>query len=174
MRRALVCSLLVLALAGCGAGSQATISRSSNAASSASSGGDSSSSTASTEPSGGGAADCSALTKEDLGAFIVGTQLLAQVRDLDTLKGVTSGSIGSYSPESFGAILAKMTFLTGAAADGLATITAANESVKALAAGSPTQADLDAYQQQTGGVAGILKAQLAVNLGLAQACPSLG
>ena len=67
-----------------------------------------------------------------------------------------------------------MSFLTGDAADGLAQIVAANEAVKILAAGSPSQADLDAYQQQIGGVAGILKSQLAVNLGIAQACPGIG
>ena len=100
--------------------------------------------------------------------------MLAQVRDKDTLDSITGGTLGKYSPEELGAVLAKMSFLTGDAADGLAQIVAANEAVKILAAGSPSQADLDAYQQQIGGVAGILKSQLAVNLGIAQACPGIG
>jgi hypothetical protein len=172
MRRALVCSLLVLALAGCGGtGSRSTATV---PAATPSTGGDSSASTPSTEPSAGGGADCSSISKEDVADFIVGTQLLAQVRDKAGLEGITSGTIGRYTPEAYGAILAKMSFLTGAAADGLATLVAANEAVKKLASGSPTQADFDAYQQQTGGVTGLIKAQVAVNIGLAQACPSLG
>lgn len=170
MRRALVCSLLVLALAGCGAGgSTSTITP---AASTPSSGGDGSSSTP-TSGSGGGA-DCSALSKTEIADFIVGTQLISQVRDKDALEGITSGTIGKYTPESYGAILAKMSFLTGSAGEGLAKLVAANDAVKKLASGSPTQADFDAYQQQTGGIAGLIKAQVAVNLGLVQACPNLG
>ena len=170
MRRALVCSLLALVLAGCGG--TATVGGTVSPAPStpgASSPGDSSPGS-----SAGGSGDCSALTKQDLATFIVGSQVLAQVRDKDTLSAASSGVMGSYTPDTFGTLLAKLSFLTGDAAEGLAKITAANDAVKKLASGSPTQADLDAYQQQTGGVAGVLKAQLAVNLGLAKACPSLG
>lgn len=171
MRRALVCSLLVLALAGCGAGgSTSTITP---AASTPSSGGDGGSSSTPTSGSGGGA-DCSGLSKTEIADFIVGTQLIAQVRDKTALEGITSGTIGQYTPESYGAILAKMSFLTGSAGEGLAKLVAANDAVKKLASGSPTQADFDAYQQQTGGIAGLIKAQVAVNLGLVQACPNLG
>ena len=167
MRRVLVCSLLVLALAGCGSTAMRTTSPSTPAA-----GTPADSSPAGSEPAGTGS--CAALTKQDLAAFIVGTQLLAQVRDKATLEGITSGTVGSYSPDQLAAILAKMSFLTGDAADGLAAITSANDAVKGLAAGSPSQAALDAYQQKIGGVAGLLKAQLAVNLGLVRACPNLG
>lgn len=173
MRRVLVCTALALVLAGCGGtGSIVKEGSSASGGSSGTSATPADSGTSTSSPDGG--AGCGTLTKQDLATFIVGTQLLAQVRDTDTLDSITGGTIGKYSPEELGAVLAKMSFLTGDAADGLAKIVAANDAVKALAAGSPSQADLDAYQQQIGGVAGILKAQLAVNLGIAQACPGIG
>lgn len=173
MRRVLVCTALALVLAGCGGtGSIVREGSSSPGGSTGTSATPADSGTSTPSPDGG--AGCGTLTKQDLATFIVGTQLLAQVRDKATLEGITSGTIGSYSPDQLAAILAKMSFLTGDAADGLAAITSANDAVKGLAAGSPSQADLDAYQQKIGGVAGLLKAQLAVNLGLVKACPNLG
>lgn len=175
MRRVLVSTLVVLALAGCGGSGSITRADTGtstpSSATTAASTPDGTSTSSTPEPGGSG---CDAITKDDLAAFIVGTQLLAQIRDKETLDSITGGGIGKYSPEEFGAVLAKMSFLTGDAADGLATISAANDTVKKLAAGGATQADFDAYQKQIGGVGGILKAQLAVNLGLAKSCPSLG
>jgi hypothetical protein len=154
MRRVLVCSLLALALAGCGGGSTTSSGPTSGTPSTAASTPGDASSTPSTGPSGG--AGCEALTKDDLAAFIVGSQLLAQVRDKQTLDSMISSGVGGYSPESFGAILAKMSFLTGDAGDGVAKLTQANDAVKALAAGSGAQADFYAYQKQSGGIAGVL------------------
>ncbi len=173
MRRVLVCTALALVLAGCGGtGSIVREGSSSPGGSTGTSATPADSGTSTPSPDGG--AGCGPLPKQDLATVIVGMQLLAQVRDKDTLDSITGGTLGKYSPEELGAVLAKMSFLTGDAADGLAQIVAANEAVKILAAGSPSQADLDAYQQQIGGVAGILKSQLAVNLGIAQACPGIG
>ena len=51
----------------------------------------------------------------------------------------------------------------------------ANDSAKALLdSASVTQAQLDAYQAQVGGVASILSKQVAINAAIGESCPRIG
>jgi len=157
------------------------LSRAQSAAAAASSaaaaaGGDSSS-----PAPAGGAVDCSALTKDDLAKFLVYTQILAQIRTPDTLTAIKEKSITDYTPESFAAILAKLQVLAGHPAAGMGDPGAAldfyakaNDSVKALLdSASVTQAQLDAYQAQVGGVSSILGKQVAINAAIGESCPKI-
>ena len=144
----------------------------------AAAGGDSSS----PAPAAGGAVDCSAITKDDLAKFLVYTQILAQIRTPDTVAAIKSKSITDYTPESFAAILAKLQVLAGHPAAGMGDPGAAldfyakaNDSAKALLdSASVTQAQLDAYQAQVGGVASILSKQVAINAAIGESCPRIG
>ena len=130
----------------------------------------------------GGAVDCSAITKDDLAKFLVYTQILAQIRTPDTLTAIKEKSITDYTPESFAAILAKLQVLAGHPAAGMGDPGAAldfyakaNDSAKALLdSASVTQAQLDAYQAQVGGVASILSKQVAINAAIGESCPKIG
>jgi hypothetical protein len=157
------------------------LSRAQSAAAAASSaaaaaGGDSSSPAAA-----GGAVDCSAITKDDLAKFLVYTQILAQISTPDTVAAIKSKSITDYTPESFAAILAKLQVLAGHPAPGMGDPAAAlefygkaNDSAKALLdSASVTQAQLDAYQAQVGGVASILGKQVAINAAIGENCPKI-
>ena len=157
------------------------LSRAQSAAAAASSaaaaaGGDSSSPAAA-----GGAVDCSAITKDDLAKFLVYTQILAQIRTPDTVAAIKSKTITDYTPESFAAILAKLQVLAGHPAAGMGDPAAAlefyskaNDSAKALLdSASVTQAQLDAYQAQVGGVASILSKQVAINAAIGESCPKI-
>lgn len=179
---------LVLTTSACGGSASPSsvasnaISRAQSVAAAASSaaaaaGGDSSSPAAA-----GGAVDCSALTKDDLAKFLVYTQVLAQIRTPDTLAAIKAKSMTDYTPESLAAILDKLQVLAGHPAPGMGDPGAAvdfyvkaNDSVKAmLDSASVTQAQLDAYQAQVGGVASILGKQVAINAAIGTDCPKIG
>ena len=178
---------LVLTTSACGGSASPSsvasnaISRAQSVAAAASSaaaaaGGDSSS------PAAGGTVDCSALTKDDLAKFLVYTQVLAQIRTPDTLAAIKAKSMTDYTPESLAAILDKLQVLAGHPAPGMGDPGAAvdfyveaNDSVKAmLDSASVTQAQLDAYQAQVGGVASILGKQVAINAAIGTNCPKIG
>ena len=178
---------LVLTTSACGGSASPSsvasnaISRAQSVAAAASSaaaaaGGDSSS------PAAGGTVDCSALTKDDLAKFLVYTQVLAQIRTPDTLAAIKAKSMTDYTPESLAAILDKLQVLAGHPAPGMGDPGAAvdfyveaNDSVKAmLDSATVTQAQLDAYQAQVGGVASILGKQVAINAAIGTNCPKIG
>jgi hypothetical protein len=189
MRRPLAClaaTALSIALVGCSSSAGSSVvdaakSAASAAASAASSVASQASDTSAplTGDSSSGAspagADCSALTRTDLAKFIVYTQLLAQVRDKNGVAAMAAGGMADYTPQKFDQIVQKLSFLSSdpQAGPALAALQKANDTVKTLAAGSPTQADFAKYQADTGGVAGVLKDQVAVTVGLSKLCPSI-
>ena len=190
MRRPLVVAVgaLALLLSGCGAASSVSgaISSAAGAASSAASVASSAASAASAAASaaatgGGGGANCGQLTQGDMANFIVDVQLLAQVNNADSVAAIKNGTIGNYTPDSFGAILAKLQFLKsqppsvlGDPGPALDYYAKANDAVKSMIdSGNVTQAQIDAYKAQIGDVSSVVGKQTAIVAALSQACPNI-
>jgi hypothetical protein len=165
-------ALLVVPLAACSSGGSTTAAGTSSAPAPASSAASTPSDSGSTPASGSG--DCSALTKDDMAKYIVYTQIVAQVRDAGMIDTIKSGTLTDYTPDKLDAILAKMSFLQGDGATAVQFFQKADASIAAMLSGTPTAADFAAYQKQTGGIAGVLKQQLAINLAIGTTCPNLG
>jgi hypothetical protein len=167
-------ALLAVPLAACSTGSSSTAAGSTSApattaASSASSPGPTDGDGPS--PSAG---DCAGLTKNDMAKYLVYTQIVAQVRDANSLEGIKAGTIADYSPEKLDAILAKMSFLTGDPASAVLFFQKADASIAALMSGTPTAADFQAYQTQIGGISGVIRQQLVLNQAIGTSCKNLG
>ena len=171
MRLATLTALLVLPLAAC-ASSSGTSAAGTTSASAPATSSSASSPDGSSPASGSG--DCTGLTKDDLAKYLVYSQVVAQVRDANGLEAIKAGTIADYSPEKLDAILAKMSFLTGDGAAAVQFFQKADATIATLMSGTPTAADFQAYQQQVGGIGGVLKQQLVINQAVGTACPNLG
>jgi hypothetical protein len=164
--------VLAVSLAACSSGGGTTAAGTTSAPAPGSTASSTPAGSSSTPASGSG--DCSALTKDDMAKYLVYTQIVAQVRDASMIDTIKSGTLTDYTPDKLDAILAKMSFLQGDGAAAVQFFQKADASVATMISGTPTAADFAAYQTQTGGIAGVLKQQLAINLAVGTACPNLG
>jgi hypothetical protein len=125
--------------------------------------------------------DCSAITEEHVTAYVFGSQIYLQVLTPDMVATATDGSLGAITLDDFAEALTVLQVVNGfedptygSAADGLETMWAAHDGMVALTElDEVTQADVDAYTAQTGGVDGMFLALAAINSGLAEACPDV-
>lgn len=143
--------------------------------------------TSATDPGDGsdaGAADCSALTSDDLAKYLVYTQVLAQVTDQDQVQTLRDQSFTDYTPEAFAAILVKLhAVLDGHSSDifgdpqeSLDFYDQANDIVgRMIASPDPVPQELfDEYTALTGGDASaMISKQLPVNATIDELCPDL-
>lgn len=126
-------------------------------------------------------ADCSAITEEHVMAYVFGSQIYLQVLTPDMVATATDGSLGAVTLDDFAEALTVLQVVDGfedptygSAADGLATMWAAHDGMVTLTEKDVvTQADIDAYTAQTGGVDGMFLALAAINTGLAEVCPDV-
>ena len=162
---------------------QSAASEAGGAASSAAAAVSSAAAAASSAAAGGGDLDCGSITKDDVGKFVVYTQVLAQAGSADTVRSLRSGAIVDYTPEAMGTVLEHLQVLAGHPgpgqadpAEALAYFTTANDLVAEMLAsgGDPTQAQLDAYNAAIVDVQTALKNQFSINLALGLNCSDLG
>lgn len=177
---AVIIATVAFALAACSGGggsSGTTANRSSTPAGST----PVASSPAPTKGNGGGAVDCSALTKDDLAAYLVDTQLLGQVRDQTSVQALRDHTLGSYDPSAFAAILTKLQVLAGHSAagfgdpaDSIAFFTKANDIVGRMVAstGDVPQSLFDEYTAAVGNASAVISKQLPINAALSEYCPN--
>jgi hypothetical protein len=128
---------------------------------------------------GDGTIDCAAIDGEKVAEYGLYVQLLAQLTTTDQLSSFTS--IG-YTPEKFDAALDNLEPVRsvgegqfGNPAEALDFYRGLNDTVAELLAmgDAVTQADVDAYAAQAGGVDNVILKQLAINAPLSDACPDL-
>jgi hypothetical protein len=132
------------------------------------------------EPGGGSATiDCAAIDAGKVSEYGLYVQLLAQLTTPDQLSSFTN--IG-YTPEKFDAALDNLEPVRslgagqfGDPAEALDFYRELNDTVAGLVAkgDAVTQADVDAYVEQAGGVENVIMKQLAINAPLSDACPDL-
>ncbi len=174
-RLAAVSVLAVLALfaAGCGGGSSSDGSKddgsSGTPTTQASGSGDDSGSSGDDSDSAGGDVDCAAVTKaaQDL----LQVQLMAQIRDPESIATFKSGTIGNLDTAKFLASMKVLHQLDGHKLtgfddpkDAIDTYEAAAKQVQELLdADPPSQADIDAYNQSIGTVGEFLGHQAAIS-----------
>ncbi len=87
------------------------------------------------------AVGCGSLTKDDLAKYIVYTQLLEQVRDVESAKAVKTKAFTDYTPAAFATVLDHLSVLVGRPVQGfddpaasLAYYTKANEILSRIVA----------------------------------------
>jgi len=130
------------------------------------------------------AADCSALTSDEVASYLVYTQVLSQVTDQAQVQTLRDRSFTDYTPAAFAAILVKMhAVLDGHSSDvfgdpkeSLDFYDQANDIVgRMIASPDPVpQALFDEYTQLTGGdPTAMISKQLPVNATLDELCPDL-
>jgi hypothetical protein len=180
---AVVTAALTLSLTACGGGSvQSTASSLVARASSAASAAASAASAAASEAPSTGTVDCGTLTKDDLGKWIVYTQLLIGAgKSKDGVASLKSQQVSDYTPDKFAAILAKLDVLKGHGALGFDDPTASldffahlNDLMGTMIAGSDvTQAQRDEYAAAAGSTGSAIGKQLPVNAALSQYCPKV-
>jgi len=181
---AVAATAFALSLTACGGGSvQSTASSLVARASSAASAAASAASAAASEAPATGTVDCGTLTKDDMGTWIVDTQLLIGAgRSKDGVASLKSQQVSDYTPDKFAAILAKLDVLKGHGAVGFDDPTASldffahlNDLMGTMLAGSDvTQAQLDEYSAAVGDTASAIGKQLPINAALSQYCPKVG
>ena len=172
---AVAVGLLAVALSGCSGGGSGSSSEISSAAHSAAA-----SSPKTSVAAASGSVDCAGLTKEDLAAYLVDTQLMAQVRDQASVQALRDHSLGDYTPEKFAAILAKLQVLRGHPAAGfgdpagsLDYYKQANDLLGQILAttGDVPQGLLDEYRSAVGDTSAVIAKQLPINAALSEYCP---
>jgi hypothetical protein len=128
---------------------------------------------------GSGSIDCAAIDKEKVAEYALYVQLLAQLNTPNQLE--TFASMG-YTPEKFDAALDNIEPVRSLGAgqfgdpgEAIDFYRGLNDSVSGLLAkgDAVTQADVDAYVAQTGGVDNVISKQLTINAPLSDACPDL-
>lgn len=201
MRRLLACTAVAsaLLLTACGGAAKDTVNSAIDQAQSAASSAAAAASSAAAEVSsaaasaegdpgtssdpGSGSGECGGLTQEDVGKFIVYTQVLAQATDLDAVKGLKESKVADYTPDAMKQVLDKMESLRGKPGPGqpdpggaLDYFQKANDLLGAVFASEadPTQAQVDELKAAIVDVPTALKNQLAINLSLAANCGQLG
>lgn len=126
-----------------------------------------------------GSLDCAGIDSEKVAEYGLYVQLLAQLNSPDQLESFTS--IG-FTPEKFDAALDNLDPVRtlgagqfGDPGEALDFYRGLNDTVAELLAKGEavTQADVDAYVAETGGVDNVLMKQLAINAPLSDACPDL-
>jgi hypothetical protein len=130
-------------------------------------------------PGGSGTLDCAAIDKDKVAEYSVYVQLLAQLTSTDQLE---SFAMMGYTPEKFDAALDNLEPVRSLGAgqfgdpgEALDFYRELNDTVAGLVAkgDAVSQADVDAYSAQSGGVDNVIMKQLAINAPLSEACPDL-
>jgi len=190
MRRLLACTALAstLLLTACGGAAKDAVSSAVDRAQSAASSAAAAASSEAADPGqssdpGSGSTDCGALTKDDVGKFVVYTQIIAQATTLDAVTGLRAGGVTDYTPDAMREVLDRMDVLRGRPghgqpdpADALDYFQKANDLLGQIFAADadPSQAQVDELAAAIVDVPTALKNQLAINLSLAANCTGLG
>ena len=126
-----------------------------------------------------GSLDCSAIDKDTLALYGLYAQIFPQITSVEN---VSSLEFVDYSPEKFDDALNMLEPVRnlgpgqfGDPGDALDFYRAVNAAAADLVAkgDAVTQADVDAFVAQAGGVDAMVKNQLAINAPLSDACPDL-
>jgi hypothetical protein len=178
MRRLVVGTVLIAALAtsACGGGASSTSAGSSPAPAG------SSASAPGTPSTLGGADGCAALSKDEIAKYALYAQLFPQVRSQSIVDSLRAGSITDYTPDAFAATLEKLQFLRGRGVPGLGDpgpsldyYARVNDALKALLAESDPvpQPAFDTYSAVVGSIPESLGKQLPINAALSELCTEL-
>ena len=158
---------LALVLAACGGGSSDTASSGSSGGGASTTAADGGSSSGSDGGSSDASVDCAAI--KTAATELLQVQLLAQIRDPESIASMKQGTIGSLDLDKFLAAMATLHALDSSSSpmgDPKAAIAtyeqAAKEAKPLIDAAAPTQADIDAYNQSIGTTTEFLGHQTAI------------